>query len=186
MRRTLSASLLLATALLSAAGSEKIMRPVDGAALASGQIDFIATAVDGRLELDGKPLEALEPFPNVLHAPSVVEAGEHTLVLKWAGGETQVRFFVGENPPAGFEPYFEHPPVADVACTQCHGVSRRGRFRFEGGCFDCHAQEKFSDSHPHAAHVLEQCGLCHNAHGSTAKALMLYPRETACQQCHGL
>ncbi len=186
MRRLALASLLFAVGVLAAAEREKIMRPVDGAALSSGEIDFIATAVDGRLELDGKPVEALEPFPNVLHAPTVVEPGEHTLTLKWEGGSKQIRFFVGDNPPAGFKPYFKHPPVAGVECTQCHGVSRRGRFRFTGGCFDCHQQDKFSDSHPHPPHVLEQCGLCHNAHGSTAKALMLYPREVACKQCHGL
>jgi predicted CXXCH cytochrome family protein len=31
---------------------------------------------------------------------------------------------------------------------------------------------------------LEQCGQCHAAHGSTAKAHLILPRDKACGLCH--
>ena len=162
----------------------KIVRPTEGAALATGDVDIIATAPAGKLELDGKPVAAERPFPNVLHANTKVSPGVHSLTLEWDGGKRELRFFSGSNPPAGFAPFHQHPPVADVQCTQCHEVNKRGRFRFKGGCFDCHQQEGFAKVHTHDAARLEQCGLCHNPHGSTVKALLLYSKETACKICH--
>ncbi|MCB1022036.1 MAG: hypothetical protein H6509_06105 [Bryobacterales bacterium] len=166
------------------------MRPVDGAAFASGPIDVAAKAPEGaHLELDGKAAEGAQveqPFPGVLHAKLAAEPGEHVVALVWPGGRAQVRVFVGDNPPDGFKPFHTHPPPDGIDCAQCHGLSRRGRFRFQGDCFACHTDEQFTAKHPHAKHVLEQCGMCHNAHGSTADALQLYPRETACRQCHSL
>jgi predicted CXXCH cytochrome family protein len=177
----------LALALFAAEPEEgKIMRPSDGAAITTGPIDVAATATEGRLELDGKPVEAEQPFPNVFHARIPAAPGEHTLALVWAGGRKQVRVFVGENAPAGFKPFRMHPPPDGIECAQCHGLNRRGRFRFQGDCFACHTDAQFSAKHPHPKHVLEQCGMCHNAHGSTAAALQIYPRETACRQCHSL
>jgi len=163
----------------------KILRPVDGAALSAETVDIIATAPAGRLELDGKPIQAGEPFPNVFHASTQASAGEHRLALIWEGGRKEIRFFTGANPPVDFKTFQRHPPLEAVECTQCHGVSRRGRFRFEGGCFTCHVEDNFTKTHPHAVHVLQECGLCHNAHGSTEKAHLLYPKEKACKLCHG-
>lgn len=163
----------------------KILRPADGAAFVSGSVDVVATAPGGKLELDGQEIEAEEPFPNVFHAKIQVSPGEHALTLVWEGGRRRVRFFTGDDPPAGFLPFQQHPTtLAEVPCTQCHGLSRRGRFRFVGGCFDCHRERTFTATHPHEIHVLEECGMCHNAHGSTAKALLLYPKEIACKLCH--
>ncbi len=164
--------------------SGKIMRPADGAALASGEVDIVATAPAGKLQLDGVPLVAEEPFPNVFHASAKADPGQHTLALIWEGGRKQVNFFVGENPPAEYKPFSQHPPLADVECTQCHDVSRRGRFRFKGGCFDCHQKQDFTKVHPHPVHILQDCGMCHNAHGSTVKAHMILAKELACKQCH--
>ncbi len=164
--------------------SGKIMRPADGAALASGEVDIVATAPAGKLQLDGVPLVAEEPFPNVFHALAKADPGRHTLALIWEGGRKQVNFFVGENPPAEYKPFSQHPPLAGVECTQCHGVSRRGRFRFKGGCFDCHQKLDFTKVHPHPVHILQDCGMCHNAHGSTVKAHLILAKELACKQCH--
>ena len=164
--------------------SGKIMRPADGAALASGEVDIVATAPAGKLQLDGVPLVAEEPFPNVFHASAKADPGQHTLALIWEGGRKEVNFFVGENPPAEYKPFSQHPPLAGVECIQCHGVSRGGRFRFKGGCFDCHQKEDFTKVHPHPVHILQDCGMCHNAHGSTVKAHMIMSRELACKQCH--
>jgi hypothetical protein len=163
----------------------KILRPSDGAALTGESVDIIATAPGGRLELDGKAIEAAEPFPDVFHAKAPAAAGVHSLALLWDGGRKEIRFFLGANPPAEFKAFRAHPPQANVECAQCHGISSRGRFRFEGGCFACHVEDNFTKTHPHPVHVLEQCGLCHNAHGSTEETHLLHPKETACKLCHG-
>ncbi len=162
----------------------KIVRPVDGAAIASGVVEIAATAPAGKQEFDGQPVDAEEPFPGVFHATVKPTPGEHTLALVWEGGREEVKFFVGNQAPAGFQPFVEHPPAAEIACTQCHGLSRRGRFRFTGGCFDCHQQEAFAKPHFHPSHELADCGMCHNAHGSTAKAHLTMPKTLACKQCH--
>ena len=162
----------------------KIMRPVDGAALQGTEVDIVATAPDGKLELDGKAVPTQEPFNDVFHAVVQAAPGRHTLALVWAGRREEVQFFVGEGAPAEFKPFFQHPPLADVACTQCHGVSRRGRFRFKGGCFACHEEAAFTTAHEHPVHQLQECGMCHNAHGETSKAMLTMPKEIFCKQCH--
>ena len=162
----------------------QIMRPTEGAALRGSDVDIVATAPGGAILLDGKAVSAEQPFPNVWHAAVKASPGVHLLTLSWDGGKKEVHFYSGPNPPAGFAPFHQHPPVAEVTCTQCHEMNKRGRFRFKGGCFDCHQQEGFAKVHTHDAARLEQCGMCHNAHGSTAKALLLYSKETACKICH--
>ena len=170
---------------LAAADEEgKIMRPVDGSVLTNDQADIIATAPAGKLLLDGQPLAAEQPFPDVFHSVSKVNPGMHSLALHWEGGKTEIKFFFGPNPPAGFAPFHQHPPLPGVQCTTCHEVSRHGRFRFKGGCFGCHQQNTFAKIHIHNDTVLSQCGMCHNAHGSTAKADLLYTKEAACRLCH--
>ena len=162
----------------------KIMRPANNSFYKTGPIDLIATAPEGKLELDGVLIQTEQPFPNVFHATLKPSSGMHSLVLRWEGGEKAVQFFVGPNPPAVFQPFHQHPPIADVLCTQCHSLNRRGRFVASGGCFDCHMPDDFSKIHTHAPTMLEKCGMCHNAHGSTAKADLLYSKEAACKICH--
>lgn len=164
----------------------RIMRPADGSALPAGPVDVVATAPGGKLELDGKPVDADQPFPDVLRAKVDASAGEHKLTLIWKDGQTSIRFFSGPNPPAGYAAFRQHPPQQTVECTQCHQLTRRGRFSFKGGtvCFDCHQPAGFVKVHTHTADVLTECGLCHNAHGSTVKAHMVYSKEIACKQCH--
>ena len=162
----------------------KILRPADHSSFASGQVDVVATASGGKLQLDGAMMKIEQPFPDVFHAAIKVSPGLHSLVLMWDGGKKEVQFFAGANPPAGFQPFRQHPPLSDVPCTQCHGVSKRGRFMFKGGCFDGHQRDGFAKIHTHDPVVLEQCGVCHNAHGSVVKAHLLYPKETACKICH--
>ena len=169
-------------ALAAAQEQGKILRPVDGAALPAGS-ELSIVARGGKLEIDGKPVAAEQPFPEVLHAKTKPAPGAHTLALVSEGGRQEIRFFVGENPPAGFKTFRQHPPLV-VECTQCHGLSARGRFRFTGGCFECHKEEPFVKTHSHTSEILVECGQCHNAHGSTEKALLLMPREKACKLCH--
>lgn len=162
----------------------KILRPANNSSHKSGQVDVVATGPSGKLQLDGIVIETEQPFPDVFHATLTSSPGMHSLVLLWDGGKKEVHFFVGPNPPADFQPFHQHPPIPGVQCTQCHGLSRRGRFVATGGCFDCHRRDGFAKVHTHEPSVLEQCGLCHNAHGSTVKAHLIYSKETACKICH--
>lgn len=161
----------------------KIVRPGDGSVLPPGEISIVARAPEGKLELDGRAIPSEEPFPGVFNAKTKPTQGAHTLALIWPGGRKEIRFHVGDNPPAEFKPFRRHPPQA-VACTDCHGLSSRGRFRFTGDCFGCHQQDTFPSAHQHTPSVLEQCGMCHNAHGSTAKAHLTLSRDQACKLCH--
>jgi predicted CXXCH cytochrome family protein len=178
------AAVLLCCLLPAADEQGKIMRPPDGSSFRSGPVDIIATAPGGTLEVDGKQITAEQPFPNVLHAKAEVAPGVHKLALVWPDGRKEIRFHTGPAVPAGFEPFRQHPPVTAVPCTQCHELSRRGRFVFKGGCFDCHQDATFARVHTHAKDVLQECGLCHNAHGSTKKSHLVFSREVACKQCH--
>jgi hypothetical protein len=139
-RPVFAVAIALACGFVSAADEEagKIMRPPDRSSHQSGQIDIVATAPSGKLQLDGTPIDFEQPFPNVLHASVKAKPGLHSLALIWESGKKEVQFFVGSNPPAGFQTFHQHPPLAGVQCTQCHGLSRSGRFVFKGGCFDCH------------------------------------------------
>jgi predicted CXXCH cytochrome family protein len=164
----------------------KFLRPAANSALPTADLDIVAAAPAGKLQLDGKPVAAVQPFPDVLHATLQVSAGVHTLSLACAEGSREIRFYSGPRPPAGFAAFHQHPPVPGIECTQCHEITRRGRFHFKGGdaCFTCHQRETFAKVHTHGPDVLNECGLCHNAHGSTVKAHLLYPKDTACKQCH--
>jgi len=163
----------------------KILRPADRSVVAPGTVDVVATAPGARLELDGKAVAAEQPFPNVWHARAQVAAGAHTLALAWEGGRKEVRFFAGSGAPVDFQPFRIHPPGGETACTECHELSARGRFRFRNeACFGCHERTPFVGKHSHEITTLAECGMCHNAHGSTVKAHLLYPKEQACKLCH--
>ena len=168
------------------AADGRIMLPPDNSAVPSGDVVVIATAPGGKLELDGKSIAAEQPFPTVLHAKLKVSPGEHKLTLVSAGGRQEIRFYSGPQPPSGFLPLHPHPPAAGVECTTCHELTKRGRFSFKGGeaCFSCHQKAAFAKVHTHTPDVLNECGLCHNAHGSTVKAHLLFSKQTACKQCH--
>lgn len=169
---------------LAAGGDLQIVKPADGSWLKGHEVEIIAQAADGKLYLDDAPLSAAEPFPGVFHARIEAESGPHSLRIESEGEAREIRFHVGA-PPAGDETgaYVDHPPVR-IDCTHCHSVSRRGRFRFSGGCQTCHAKEQFIQTHSHEPHELTSCGMCHDAHGSSVAKLLVMPRERACKQCH--
>jgi predicted CXXCH cytochrome family protein len=186
MKGRLAAALCfcLAFALAQETPRPRIMRPVDMASVPAGAVEIIAAAEDGSLEIDGKPIDAERPFPGVLRARPVLNGGAHTIAVAGSAGRSEIRIYAGTGAPAEFRAFREHPPQAAVSCTQCHEVSRRGRFRFKGGCFDCHRQNEFAKVHTHVPDALSQCGMCHNAHGSTAKGHLTLAKEAACRLCH--
>jgi predicted CXXCH cytochrome family protein len=163
--------------------AQQIMRPVDRAIVPAGALEIIAKAPAGaRIEVNGRAIEVAAPYPGVLIAKSTIEAGRHQIALVWPDGRQAIT--VATEPQDGFRAYRPHPPGGATACTACHGVSAKGRFRFQGGCFACHASAAFAKKHTHDENRLADCGLCHNAHGSNAVAHLLRPREAACQICH--
>jgi predicted CXXCH cytochrome family protein len=164
----------------------RILRPADKSVLPSGEVDIVATAPEGKLEMDGKPVPAEKPFPDVLHARLKIAPGEHKLAIVSAEGRQEIRFYSGPQAPADFAPFRQHPPAGSVECTHCHELTRRGRFHFKGGesCLGCHQKEAFAKVHSHPPEVLNECGLCHNAHGSAVKSHLLLSKEAACKQCH--
>ena len=183
MFRALAAALVLVMPLFSAEPAGKVMRPADGAWFSEGIVDIVASAPSGRLLLDGVGIEFDEPFPGVLHAKVEASAGNHVITLAWPDGKLDSRIFVGASAIAGFKEFVSHPP-STIKCENCHSLSRRGRFRFSGDCFGCHVKDTFAKVHSHEPHVLQSCGRCHNAHGSTSEKHLILAKELACKQCH--
>ena len=172
--------------LTAAAGAQggTIIKPRDGTWIRSEEVEVIARAEGANLHLDGKPVPAEELFPGVVHARVQVSAGQHVLRLESAEGVHEVRFHSGtETPRNTGAPFVDHPPIR-IECTHCHSVSRRGRFRFGGGCQACHGEEQFIHTHSHQPHELASCGMCHDAHGSSVAKHLVLPPEQACKQCH--
>ena len=166
------------------AAPPSIVKPPNGAWIRGDTVEIIAKATGGRLLLDGAEVSVERPFPGVLHARVPVAAGQHALSVESGEGTQSVTFVAGpEHLDPEAKPYADHPPVS-IECQHCHGVSRRGRFRFSGGCDSCHAKEQFIRTHSHEAHELASCGMCHDAHGSSAASLLVLSRDRACTQCH--
>ena len=183
MFRALAAAFVLAMPLFCAEPAGKIMRPADGAWFREGIVDVVASAPSGRLLLDGVAIEFDEPFPGVLHAKVEGTAGKHVITLTWADGKLESRIYVGASAIAGYKEFVSHPPAA-IECEACHSLSRRGRFRFSGDCFGCHVKDAFAKVHSHEPHVLQSCGRCHNAHGSTTAQHLVMAKDKVCKQCH--
>ena len=184
-RLALLVALALAFTTASGVAEENaIVKPRDGAWVQGGVLEVIAKSPDGQLLLDGEPLSADQPFPGVLHARVEIEPGRHMVRLASSEGHAEVIVHTG-NAPAGdaVDPFVDHPPI-QTECTLCHSISRRGRFRFSGGCQNCHAEQSFIETHSHQPHELASCGMCHDAHGSSAANLLLLSKEAACKQCH--
>ena len=91
--------------------SGKILRPADNSSHKGDQIDIVATAPSGKLQLDGAFITNEQPFPNVLHATLKATPGLHSLVLVWEGGkkEVDIREF--------------HPTDTSVAAVEIHDVA---------------------------------------------------------------
>jgi DmsE family decaheme c-type cytochrome len=51
-------------------------------------------------------------------------------------------------------------------------------------CYTCHAEKRGPFVHNHQP-VVEDCGNCHNPHGTTADAMLKARQPFLCQQCHG-
>lgn len=83
-----------------------------------------------------------------------------------------------------------HPIVAgQTTCSDCHnphGSSTPASLNgvtLNDTCFGCHAEKRGPFLFEHAP-AAEDCGLCHQAHGSINKDLLSSRTPFLCQQCH--
>lgn len=182
--RLTATTILTGLAVQAWADGGAIVKPRDGSWIRSEKVEIIAKAAGAHLRMDGKPVEATEVFPGVFRATVPVSAGRHFLQLEFAEGSHEVHFHSGPDPPSSNVAQFVHHPPVQTECAHCHTVSRRGRFRFSGGCQTCHGEEQFIHTHSHQPHELASCGMCHDAHGSSVAHHLVLPREQACKQCH--
>jgi DmsE family decaheme c-type cytochrome len=91
---------------------------------------------------------------------------------------------------AQFERTSVHPVrYGKMQCTQCHNVHGTLSDKLLVGntknetCYRCHMEKRGPFLWTHAP-VQEDCGLCHEHHGSLNKSLLKKRSPLLCQQCH--
>ncbi len=86
-----------------------------------------------------------------------------------------------------------HHPVREgkMSCASCHDVHAateaqlKSRLRTNDLCFTCHQAKEGPFVFEHAP-VQEECGICHEPHGSVANNLLTANEPMLCLQCHDL
>jgi DmsE family decaheme c-type cytochrome len=84
-----------------------------------------------------------------------------------------------------------HHPIIEgrVSCSDCHnphGSLAHGMLRADTRnqlCYSCHAEKRGPFMWEHAP-VEENCGTCHEAHGSRHNKLLTEKMPNLCQNCH--
>jgi DmsE family decaheme c-type cytochrome len=84
-----------------------------------------------------------------------------------------------------------HHPVREgkMDCASCHDAHNsreqmlRTAQRKNDLCFTCHQEKEGPFIFEHEP-VVEDCSLCHNAHGAVANNLLVANEPTVCLQCH--
>ncbi len=84
-----------------------------------------------------------------------------------------------------------HHPVREgkMTCVSCHNphgnftMSETTGPEINALCFDCHTDKQGPYVFEHAP-VVEDCRICHNAHGSVADHLLVQSEPFLCLQCH--
>jgi len=84
-----------------------------------------------------------------------------------------------------------HHPIIEgrVSCSDCHnphGTMAHGMVRADSRnqlCYNCHAEKRGPFMWEHAP-VEENCGTCHEAHGSRHNKLLTEKMPNLCQNCH--
>lgn len=93
---------------------------------------------------------------------------------------------IGETP-------FQHEPVSNAECIQCHTGAYPNKFGLEDvqglTCLKCHKQiedEVQSSRFVHGPAKNGDCTACHDAHGSGRKFLLKQSYGKLCASCHNL
>lgn len=83
-----------------------------------------------------------------------------------------------------------HHPVIEgkMGCTSCHDVHNdnpKGLIKssLNDTCYTCHMEKRGPFVHNHQP-VTEDCGICHNPHGTTVGNLLKSRPPFLCQECH--
>lgn len=84
-----------------------------------------------------------------------------------------------------------HHPIIEgkVSCSDCHnphGTMAHGMVRADSRnllCYNCHAEKRGPYMWGHAP-VEENCGTCHESHGSRHNKLLTEKMPNLCQNCH--
>jgi DmsE family decaheme c-type cytochrome len=82
-------------------------------------------------------------------------------------------------------------PIAEgkMTCASCHAVHGSAgphlvkRDTVNDTCYQCHAEYRGPFVHGHQP-VSENCGSCHNPHGSSIRGMLNARAPLLCQQCH--
>ena len=109
-----------------------------------------------------------------------------------SSGQTQFCFTCHKKQRAEFARASVHPVrFGQMYCTQCHnphGTFSRSLLRTatkNDTCYRCHAEKRGPYLWNHAP-VSEDCGICHEHHGSVQKPLLKKRPPYLCQQCHSM
>jgi DmsE family decaheme c-type cytochrome len=104
--------------------------------------------------------------------------------------QSKVCFDCHANKQAKFFQASHHPvKEGQMACTDCHDVhGEKGsglmvKANTRQMCVKCHAEKRGPFLWEHAP-VAEDCGHCHDPHGSNHAALLKKRAPQLCQQCH--
>ena len=87
------------------------------------------------------------------------------------------------------KPYSHPVRHGKMACDSCHSTHGDGndgllaRTTLNDTCYDCHAETRGPYLWEHAP-VAEDCGNCHDPHGSNYPGMLSMRAPTLCQSCH--
>ena len=95
----------------------------------------------------------------------------------------------GEQRSAGLKPFAHSLDEGKMDCGACHSVhnaageQQLARPTLNQTCYQCHAEKRGPFVWEHAP-VAEDCGLCHDAHGSNHPGMLTQRGPFLCQACH--
>ncbi len=111
-------------------------------------------------------------------------------VLDRRGGQAEVCYDCHASQRAQVSKPSAHPVLeGKVACADCHNAHNSvtdallARENVNQLCYTCHAETRGPFLWEHAP-VVEDCGNCHEPHGSNHPALLTRRPPLLCQQCH--
>lgn len=103
--------------------------------------------------------------------------------------QTQVCFSCHKEQRAQASRPSHHPVIeGKMACTSCHDVHNDNpkalvKDSTNDTCYTCHMEKRGPFVHNHQP-VTEDCGICHNPHGTTIANLLKSRPPFLCQECH--
>lgn len=85
-----------------------------------------------------------------------------------------------------------HHPIIEgkMTCTSCHNVHSDNpkhlvKNSTNDTCYTCHMEKRGPFVHNHQP-VTEDCGICHQPHGTTTASLLKARSPFLCQECHNI